>query len=202
MKDIIIMGAGGFARELHDWLQDKEGINIVAFFAEFSDQKRVKGIEVIGNLDKHKHCDFYVGVGEPQLRKKFYDLGIGAGLNLAPAFVHSSVVVGRENQFAEGVIICPNSTVTTNVGIGVNSMLNINTTIGHDTILGDHCVVSPGANISGNVKVGNFCDLGTNCSIRPKISICDDVVVGLGGGVVKDILEPGIYTGIPVKKRG
>jgi len=41
---------------------------------------------------------------------------------------------------------------------------------------------------------------GTNSSVREKISICDNVVVGLNAGVVKNITESGIYVGVPAKK--
>ena len=36
--------------------------------------------------------------------------------------------------------------------------------------------------------------------IKEKIKICDDVVIGLNGGVVKNIYESGIYVGVPVTK--
>jgi UDP-3-O-[3-hydroxymyristoyl] glucosamine N-acyltransferase len=42
--------------------------------------------------------------------------------------------------------------------------------------------------------------MGTNSSVREKVNICDNVTIGLNGGVVKNINEKGVYVGLPVKK--
>ena len=58
----------------------------------------------------------------------------------------------------------------------------------------------PGSVVSGNVTLGNKVYLGTNSSIKEKITICDDVIIGLNTGVVKDIKDSGTYVGYPIKK--
>jgi len=47
-------------------------------------------------------------------------------------------------------------------------------------------------------KIGNKVSIGTNATILP-VSICDNVVVGAGAVVTKDITEPGIYAGNPAR---
>jgi len=42
--------------------------------------------------------------------------------------------------------------------------------------------------------------IGTNAAIKQKITICDDVTIGMSAAVVKNINEKGIYVGIPAKK--
>ena len=54
--------------------------------------------------------------------------------------------------------------------------------------------IHPTANIGDNVY------LGTNSSIREKLSISSNTLIGLNGGVVKNITEGGIYVGTPCKK--
>lgn len=49
-----------------------------------------------------------------------------------------------------------------------------------------------------STQIGNRVSIGSNATILP-ISICDDVVIGAGSVVVKDILEPGVYAGNPAK---
>ena len=48
-------------------------------------------------------------------------------------------------------------------------------------------------------KIGNKVSLGSNATILP-VSICDNVVIGAGSVVTKDINEPGIYAGNPARK--
>ena len=47
-------------------------------------------------------------------------------------------------------------------------------------------------------KIGNNVSIGSNSTILP-VSICDDVVVGAGSVVTKNIKLPGIYLGSPAK---
>lgn len=51
----------------------------------------------------------------------------------------------------------------------------------------------------GSTRLGNRVSIGTHATVLP-VSICDDVVVGAGAVVTRDIVEPGIYAGNPAKK--
>lgn len=81
--------------------------------------------------------------------------------------------------------------------------------------IGDDCFISHGAMFINDVfsaggpaqgrkdlwratKIGNRVSIGTNATILP-VTICDDVVVGAGAVVAKDITEPGIYAGNPAR---
>jgi UDP-3-O-[3-hydroxymyristoyl] glucosamine N-acyltransferase len=72
--------------------------------------------------------------------------------------------------------------------------------VGHDCVIGDFFTASPGVNISGNCTIGNQVYIGTNASLKQGITICDDVIIGMGSVVVKDIIEPGVYIGNPISK--
>lgn len=47
-----------------------------------------------------------------------------------------------------------------------------------------------------NTKIGNRASIGSNATILP-VEICDDVVIGAGSVVTKNITRPGIYAGNP-----
>jgi len=81
--------------------------------------------------------------------------------------------------------------------------------------IGDDCVVSHGVMFindpfsighSANgerelwkeTHIGNHVSIGTNSTIMP-VRICDNVVIGAGSVVTKDILTSGIYAGNPAK---
>lgn len=50
-----------------------------------------------------------------------------------------------------------------------------------------------------STSIGNNVSIGSNATILP-ISICENVVIGAGAVVTKDINEPGVYAGNPAKK--
>lgn len=49
-----------------------------------------------------------------------------------------------------------------------------------------------------STRVGNRVSIGSNATILP-VSICDDVVIGAGAVVTRDITAPGIYAGNPAR---
>lgn len=51
-----------------------------------------------------------------------------------------------------------------------------------------------------STRVGNRVSIGSNATVLP-VSICDDVVIGAGSVVTRDITEPGIYAGNPARRK-
>ena len=53
----------------------------------------------------------------------------------------------------------------------------------------------PGTIISGNETIGDRVYFGTMSCIKQKLTVCDDVIIGMNAGVTKNITEPGTYVG-------
>ena|SRR5438309_4932624 len=80
--------------------------------------------------------------------------------------------------------------------------------------IGDDCFISHGAlfindlfltggparkpELWRSTKLGNRVIIGTNTTVLP-VTICDQVVVGAGAVVTKDITVPGVYAGNPAR---
>lgn len=47
--------------------------------------------------------------------------------------------------------------------------------------------------------IGNHVSIGSNATILP-VSVCDNVIIGAGAVVTKNITKPGVYVGNPAKK--
>lgn len=205
-KKICIVGAGGFAREVLccviDSISNKEEIEDVACFMvadEDYDETTLMGVPIISHsLFDPEMYKVIVGIGDPVLRKKIVNK-LPANTEFA-TIIHPSAVISRWVEIGPGSIITAGTIITCNVKIGSHAHLNLHTTIGHDCNIGDYFTTTPGTNISGNCRFGNNVYLGTNSSVRQGVEIGDDVTIGMGGVVVKDILEPGVYIGNPVKK--
>ena len=81
--------------------------------------------------------------------------------------------------------------------MGEHAHLNLATTVGHSCEIGSFFTTAPGAKISGDCKIGDRVYFGTNSSIKQKLTVVDDVIIGLGAGVLRNITQPGTYIGIP-----
>lgn len=193
---IGVFGKGGFSREIKCHIQSKYQVEVQLI----SDQVDENDNEVIDikNIDEEKY-DILMTQGDPFLRSKLYDQY--KHLNHISYIHDENCLLDTESiRIGNGSIVCAGSIVTTNVGFGLSNHINLNSTIGHDTNLGDFVTISPGVNVSGNCHIGNKVLIGTNSAIKEHISICDNVIIGMNSNVVKNIDEPGIYFGNPLKK--
>lgn len=193
MKKALI-GYGGFAREIKShmgcdltfFVDDeywKEGHSEVLPLSTFNPNEYQVLIAIANPIDR------YNVVNRLPKETEYF------------SFIHPSAIILDDNiNIGVGSIVCAGSILTTNIKIGKHTHLNLQTTIGHDCVIGDYFTTAPGVKVSGNCDIGDRVYIGTNSSIREKIKICDDVTIGLGAGVVKHITEPGVYVGCPVKK--
>ena len=50
-----------------------------------------------------------------------------------------------------GSVVCANCILTCDIRLGIFHQLNLSTTIGHDTMVGDYFTTAPGVHVSGKV---------------------------------------------------
>lgn len=115
----------------------------------------------------------------------------------------------------DGSFIGPFVEIQRRVTIGKRTRVQSHAFICELVTIGDDCFISHGAMFINDVfkiggpaygkeelwkstTVGNNVSIGTNATIMP-VSICDNVVIGAGAVVTRDITESGIYAGNPAK---
>lgn len=119
-------------------------------------------------------------------------------------------------NIGDNTFIGPFVEIQKNVTIGKNCKIQSHAFICELVNIGDNTVVAHGVMFINDVfatgkpangdktlwkgtSIGNNVSIGSNTTILP-ISICDNVVIGAGSVVTKDIKESGIYVGNPAKK--
>jgi UDP-3-O-[3-hydroxymyristoyl] glucosamine N-acyltransferase len=116
-------------------------------------------------------------------------------------FVHPQVNIYPEMVKMElGVCVGPGAGINMNVKIARDVVIHGMTGIAHGTEIGVGTYVSGHVCLGGSVKIGNNCFFGMQATVYDKTSICDDVTISVASVVRKNITEPGIYHGSPVKK--
>lgn len=202
MKEIIIIGAGGFAREVYWHLLGEytDFVFVDDITPTHSIQFGSKSYPVVKdwNFLPYVSSKFIIGIGNPKAKKIMVEKALQAGLQPAPTFIHPRALV-QDADLGVGGIVTPGCVVTTNVKIGDYVILNLNSTVGHDAILESYVTVNPGCSISGNTFIGEGATLGTGTVTREKATICAGVTTGAQSAVVSDLIEPCVYVGIPAK---
>lgn len=116
----------------------------------------------------------------------------------------------------EGSFIGPFVEIQRDVKIGSFCKIQSHAFICELVEIGDHCFISHGAMFINDLfatggpaggkralwkatRLGSHVSVGTNATVLP-VTICDHVVIGAGAVVTRDITEPGIYVGNPVRR--
>ncbi|MCH7412052.1 acetyltransferase [Belliella sp. R4-6] len=182
MKKVIIVGAGGHAAELNDYIyhdntyknstnklevvgfidDDKVNYNNYSFSAPF-----------LGDIFSHevKEDVFYLmGIANLKFRKKIvFDL-IQKGAQFT-SFIHPDAFISPSSRIGIGAVIAPNVNLGPNTDIGMFTMVNSRCSIGHDSKVGDFNFLSPNVCFSGNTEVGKENLFGINSATIPGIKV-------------------------------
>jgi sugar O-acyltransferase (sialic acid O-acetyltransferase NeuD family) len=208
-KDLFIIGASNFGREMESWLElvpaAKRDWKIRGFLHYFEGRSPLAGyptdLEIVGDwrdypLTKKDYC--IIAVADCNWKERIYNQLKEKTSFLT--FIAPGVSKGKFNTIGEGSIVCPGSIITTNVTLGNCVILNIGTQIGHDCTIGDFSSIMPSVDLGGNVSVGNKVFIGTNATILPNMTIGDGATVGAGSVVLKKVGEGTTVFGNPAKK--
>lgn len=202
-RNLILIGGGGHCKSVID-VAESAGYNILGILDMPEDiGKSVLDYKVIGTDDDIpqfvEKAEFIITVGfikSPAIRMRIFDKVREAGGKLA-TIIASTAHVSRYASLGEGAVVMHQAVVNAGAKIGENCIINTFCNIEHDAVIGDQCHISTGAMVNGDCKVGKMCFIGSQSVLANGISICDDVIVGAGSLVRKNILKPGIYSGNP-----
>lgn len=205
LNPTYIIGTGGFAREVAAIFDELGCYDKFLGFIDRSDVAQEYAGQLLMDRTVMSQEDFkvemgsiLVAIGDPTLREKV--VGRLPGNTVFSTVIHPDAVISRWATVGEGSIICAGCIVTTQIQIGAHAQLNLGTTIGHDCVIDDFFTTAPSVNISGNCNFDKRVYFGTGAATRQGIDIVSDVTIGMGAMVVKNIIEPGVYVGIPAKK--
>ncbi len=208
MKDLYIIGAGGFGREVA-WIVErinsiKPTWNLKGFIddnetlwgSKEGEYHVFGGCEYLSTLeDVYAVC----AVGSSNVRKKIIEKLKDTSVKFA-TLVDPSVLYSNSVKIGEGAIVCAGTIITVNVNIGDHVIVNLDCTIGHDAVIDDFVTIYPSVNVSGNVLIGECSELGTGTQIIQGKKVISNTIIGAGAIVVKDCIESGTYVGSPAKK--
>lgn len=120
-----------------------------------------------------------------------------------------------EVDFDNNCFVGPFVEIQKGVKIGANTKIQSHSFICELVKIGTDCFIGHGVMFINDLfkdgklggkkekwfstNIGNNVLIGTNATILP-VNVCDDVVIGAGSVVTKDIKKKGFYAGNPAKK--
>ena len=214
MKDLLIFGAGGHAREVAQLVADinqaqPDRWTLLGFLADEGappGNPRSLQAPLLGDAHwLHEHPDVHVvvAIGEPAARRTVVQrlLRIQPRLRFA-TLVHPRAWLANRVTLGAGGVIFAGALVNVDVAIGAHASLNLACTLSHDCVLGDYVSLGPGVHLAGGVLVGEGVDIGTGASFRPRVSVGDGAIIGAGAVVTHHLPAGCTAVGVPARPRG
>ena len=201
MKDLILIGASGLAREVVSADQGEYRVVGVVDDRTSSHGGRAGGVEVLGGiaLTTEFDADLLICIGSGVARRSVADrlASLGVAEQRFATFADSSVRIPATCAVGAGSILLAGVVLTADVSIGRHVVAMPNTTFTHDNRIGDFVTVASGVSLGGSVAVGEAAYLGMNAAIRQQVRVGAEAVVGMGAVVLTDIPEGETWAGVP-----
>jgi sugar O-acyltransferase (sialic acid O-acetyltransferase NeuD family) len=208
MKNIVIVGAGGFGREVKTLIDSVNQIDPIYNFRGYYDDGFTKGtlinnFEVLGGISDlnavNAPIEVAIAIGTPMIKKNILSQLDNKNIQY-PVLIHPSVIYSNDDiSIGKGSIICAGSILTCNINLGDFVILNLMCTVGHDTIIKDYASFMPSVNISGEVIINEGVYVGTGAKIINQLEIGENTIIGAGAVVSKSLPSNCTAVGIPAK---
>ena len=199
MRDLFIVGAGGFGREAV-WTVERINAasqqplwNVIGF-ADDDPRKaegNFEGYPMLGSVEKASRdnpgASVFIAIGDNAIRRNIYGQLRGHDF---PALIDPSAQVSPTTEFRHGTFIAVEAVVSVGTDIGKFVIINARAGVGHDSVVGDFANIAPGVSLSGHTTIGEDVFMGTNSCTAPGMTVGKGATVACGTPVLKNV-EPG-----------
>ena len=215
MKDLYIIGAGGFTVEVL-FLIDRFYKNLWSNIYIIDDNSEkigsiIRNVTVVSNInDFIVKCkneidiekDVLITINNPKIRNRIVEKFLEEKIKINfPNIIDKTVIIDEEfSEIGKGNIIMDFVGITGNVTVGDFNVIGARTGIGHDSKIGDFNTFSPRVSVSGHVAIGSGNTFGLNSAILQNKTIGNNNDIWSYTMILKNIKNNCTYFGMPAKK--
>jgi sugar O-acyltransferase (sialic acid O-acetyltransferase NeuD family) len=191
----IIVGAGGFGRELINWASDCHQAGLLNPVAGLiDDDPNVLngfgyGVGLLGTTTDFVPASgdhLLMAISAPAIKERVAGVLTTRGGRFA-SLIHPRAVVAGSARIGEGAILCPLSLISADAEVGKFCTINAMSSVGHDVRLGDYSTLSAHVDLTGLVSVGRSVMIGSGAKVLPKVRIGDNATIGAGAIVYRSV---------------
>jgi sugar O-acyltransferase (sialic acid O-acetyltransferase NeuD family) len=204
---IIILGAGGFGREvlqlIHNINQVKPKFDVLGFLDDGIENGTViHQLQVLGNIGDYDSLGAegaVLAVGNTKTRKR---IQMSLSNDVAyPNIIHPLAVFHDPDrtEMGKGNIICAGSIFTTDIKLGHFNIINLSCTVGHDVRIGSFCSIMPGVHVSGEIQLEDGVYVGSGATLIKSIKLGEFSTVGAGALVHSNVNNEQTVAGVPAR---
>jgi sugar O-acyltransferase (sialic acid O-acetyltransferase NeuD family) len=203
-RRILIVGAGGFGREVLQWARHAwptMSVRIAGFLS--ADAHALDGhaatLPILGSPDAFKlqpGDGLVLAICIQGVRRLVAEKLAARGARFL-TLIHPSAIVADSAVIGAGTVICPYAVVSDAVRLGQFVLVNYHASLGHDAQAGNFAVLSPYATLGGAASIGDDVFLGLHASLAPAVKVGSKSKVSANSTALKDSPEASLIFGVP-----
>lgn len=208
MKNLLIIGARGWGREVYDIAKDCIAAGAELTVKGFLDDKAdaLDGYDnyppIIGPVETYEiqPCDVFIcALGDVKFKKHYSEIIEKKGGEFI-TLVHPTAIIGINAKIGRGCVIGAFVNLSNDTNIGDFVTMSIRSGIGHDTIIGNFSHIGGNCGISGFVTIGESVTMHPGCVMVPHRKIGDNATIGTGSVVLGNVKANTTVFGNPAKR--
>lgn len=204
MIDVVIIGAGGFAREietllpsflpntphrLKGFLGKDQGVP-----SEHDLSERL--LEDPEEYQPVSNDRFVLAIGNMDARRRTIEALQDKGGQLL-TLTHPLAYIAPTARLEPGVVVYPFASVSNNAHLQIGTKLNYYASVGHDTQLGKYCLLAPYATVNGFGVLEDEVYLSTHSTIAPQVTVGYRSKISANSAAMKDVPPNSLVFGVP-----
>ena len=194
---LIILGAGGFGRELLSWIRF---YRLPFEFAGFLDNRQV-GADIAGTINAHRpRADYwYISALGDSADREAVTASIESGGGRFANIVSPYATLASPLPPSAGVVVLGYASIGNDAVINRHALIQGFSVIGHEVTVGAYSTVSSFAFLGGGVRIGTSVTVHPHATVLPRVQVGDFAVVGAGSVVTRNVEPHTTVFGNPAK---
>ena len=200
--DLVIVGAGGFGREVHVMLDDvypAERYRFKGFLADETNELAAALGPTLGSPEDYQpqpNDRLILAIGYMDARQRLTRHLEDRGAVFAD-FIHPRAFIAKNARIGNGAVIFPFAVVSNAASLGDHVHLNYYASVGHDAKVGRCSLLAPYATMNGFSSLGEAVYLSTHSTVVVNKHVADHAKVSANSTVQHDVPAHAFVFGVP-----
>jgi sugar O-acyltransferase (sialic acid O-acetyltransferase NeuD family) len=213
IRDLLLVGAGGFARETAAAVQAINAVaqawNLLGFLDDSPSLEggTVSGLPVVGPIDSvHDHSDaaLVLCTGRPDnyVSRRLIAERLGLPDDRYATIIHPGATLGAGCHVGAGSVLLAHVDLTADVSVGRHVAVMPQVVLTHDSTVEDWATLGAGVRVGGAATVASGAYIGSGACLRESITIGERAMIGMGSIVAGDVPAERLWFGAPARDMG
>ena len=207
MNELVVIGAGGFARETAQAVRDAGDFELLGHLDDNTDLHgtEVDGVPVLGGCDlvhALPEARVVICVGNPRdyaararLVRRF-----ALPTDRYATVIHPTAAVSATSRVGPGSVLLAHCVLTAAVRVGAHVAVMPHVVLTHDDVVEDYATIASGARLGGGVRLERGVYVGSGALVREGTAVGAWSLVGMGSAVLGDVPPGEVWAGSPARR--